>query len=107
MSLSGIDTHVLKPTAGLLSPALPSTPTLSLPSPSRGPVAGTFSLPAVIKPYLGGTDASRSDEYLKQKARDLKADDFIICSFSSGQTLEDHMTMSTYRFRPYELLEVS
>ncbi|KAG8888246.1 hypothetical protein FRB98_008080 [Tulasnella sp. 332] len=52
-------------------------------------------------------DASkRLDEYMKRKAIELSADGYVICSFSTGQTLDEHLTLEALRIRPGEMLEI-
>lgn len=67
---------------------------------------------ALSDPKLGGgsqmDDTFRQlDQYVTRRGAALGADSFVLCSFSTGQTLEEHVTLSAHRIRPGELLEVS
>lgn len=52
-------------------------------------------------------DQAKADALFKQKTVELKADEYVLCSFSTGQTFEEHMPIGSYSFRPNELFEVS
>ncbi|KAG9007038.1 hypothetical protein FRB94_014702 [Tulasnella sp. JGI-2019a] len=50
--------------------------------------------------------SKKLDLYMNRRGAELGADGFVMCSFSTGQTLEEHMTLEALRIRPGELLEI-
>ncbi|KAG8948315.1 hypothetical protein FRC03_000757 [Tulasnella sp. 419] len=52
------------------------------------------------------SEQAKHESYIRDRANQLHADDYTLCSFTTGQVLEEHLALSSYRFRPGELFEI-
>ncbi|KAG8902668.1 hypothetical protein FRB99_004284 [Tulasnella sp. 403] len=93
MSLSAIDSPL--PQTGPICTQPPSTTVIP---PSPGTLFTNLDPFAVTQETF--------EQHVKRQATELQADAYTLCSFSTGQILEEFMDVASYRFRPNEMLEI-